>query len=494
MMAIESTYLPEIAAGTGIDEGGEFEIKTAAEWLDEAECAESCELFGDLWREGEISVLFGDTSSGKSLLAVQIAESIARGEAVEPFEMTAEAQKVLLLDLGGTAKQFVRRYTAESDEDDEGKAGGVKRYEFSPNLIRVSLKGSVQTAASKLAPLIEQTGARVVIIDSLAFLQRYSLPRETVVVMRELRRLQRAFGLSIMVLMNTARAVYRRGIIAGDLPCASVVTSFVDNIFAVGRSGSQPGVRYLKHIKGSVDDGSYEAAHVPCFAIMRVGGNFQSFCHFGFASESSVRAGDDDHWEWQRIRLIKNHADRGFTIRAIADHLGLTRTTVHRLLKMAGDAPPLPSPAAFHGEQVLKFYALEKCIVERCTGCGECKGRAATDFKGVPGTIILGHGKCPDDCDMCGPRRYRTDDSRVDQKLRTLSENHYEALRNWLLGGKKDPKPVYPGARRYGVLEAFWKPGSENWTEEQIEIYRDWRRTHWMTNRPEPDFNTRAGP
>ena len=54
--------------------------------------------------------------------------------------------------------------------------------------------------------------------------------------------------------------------------------------------------------------------------------------------------------------------------------------------------------------------------------------------------------------------------------------------------------PVARMARRYGVERACWKPGSENWTDEQINIYDRWVRTNWKTREPEPDFNPRAGP
>ena len=475
----------------GID--GEFEMMTAGEWLSGAEDPPPKMLFGQFWQEGELAVVFGNTSAGKSLLSVQIAESIARGEAVKPFEMTAEAQKVLFLDLGRSRDQFARSYRAEPDSTDQKEA--AKPYEFSPNLIRVALKHAVQIAPAKLGPLIERSGAKIVIIDSLAYLQKYAVPRETVVVMRELRRLRKRYGLSILVVMNTSRVVNRRGIAAADIPCSSVVTSFADNVFAVGRSGSRSAVRYLKHIKHTLDDVSYGAAHLPYFAIVPRGGNFPSFKHIGFASEETVRAQDNDHYEWQRIRDIKRLADAKKNIREIATELELSKTTVHRLLSMAGDAPPLPSATAFVEDRTQRFYMREKCIVEECLGCGTCHGRAATDYFSVPGNI-QGHGACPDDCDMCGPKKYADDDKTADPVLKRLSANHYRALRLWLLGGKRSPRPVYPGAKRYGVAKANWKPGSEFWTEEQVAKYAHWLSTSWRTYEPEPNFavRSRAGP
>lgn len=474
----------------------DFEWMPASECVERADLAPRASLLGDLWHEGEIAFFFGDTATGKSVFAAQVAEAIARGEPIEPFEMTSEPRKVLFLDLGQSSKQFARRYTREGDEPAEEGEDANKTYQFSPNMIRVSLKRSVQIAPAKLGPLIERTGAKVLIIDSLAYLQRYSLPRETAIVMRELRRLRNRYDLSILVLLNTSRSVQMRGIVAADIPCSAVVTSFADSIFAVGRSGSRSAVRYIKQIKNSVDDISYGAAHVPYFAVLPKGGNFPSFHHIGYAGELVLRAQDNGHWEWQRIRNIKQKADENKSVRDIANELQMTKTTVHRLLQMAGDAPPLPSPGAYVEEKVQEFYGMERCIVNECRGCRKCDGRAARDYSGIPGTVIDGHSEntCPDDCDMCGPRRYKEDDTQTDPQLKAASDDHYDALREWLLSDKAGDKPLYPGARRYGHELACWFPGSENWTQEQLEYYDRWRRTHWRTHEPQPNFNPRAGP
>src|ERR1043166_10178021 len=57
-----------------------LEVRTASEWMRDAEKPKQrLELFPGYWREGEVAVLVGPPGVGRSILAVQIAETIARG-------------------------------------------------------------------------------------------------------------------------------------------------------------------------------------------------------------------------------------------------------------------------------------------------------------------------------------------------------------------------------------------------------------------------------
>jgi hypothetical protein len=57
-----------------------FTTKPARRWQQDAETRHKpkTELYGPLWRTGEIAVLFGEPAAGKSILAVQLADAIAR--------------------------------------------------------------------------------------------------------------------------------------------------------------------------------------------------------------------------------------------------------------------------------------------------------------------------------------------------------------------------------------------------------------------------------
>ncbi len=97
---------------------GVMSIKTANRTILEASLLPTPRaLWDSFWYEGELSCLFADSNVGKSILAVQIADRIARTD------------NVLYLDFELSEKQFQLRYTSEHG----------KPYTFPERLYRVSL-------------------------------------------------------------------------------------------------------------------------------------------------------------------------------------------------------------------------------------------------------------------------------------------------------------------------------------------------------------------
>ncbi len=107
-----------------------FKIRSANQWLEEASTQQIPKmLFGKFWYEGELCILFADSNLGKSILAVQIANSINSGVAIEPFEFEAERQQVLYYDFELNSKQFEARYSLDFTE----------RYAFRDDFYRAQL-------------------------------------------------------------------------------------------------------------------------------------------------------------------------------------------------------------------------------------------------------------------------------------------------------------------------------------------------------------------
>src|SRR5947208_166020 len=97
------------------------------------------QLFGPFWLLDEVSILYAPPGVGKSALATQIAESLARGVPFAPFEnpegRELKPQRVLYLDFELTRWQFTQRYTCASDDGKERE----HPYQLSPNLLRAEL-------------------------------------------------------------------------------------------------------------------------------------------------------------------------------------------------------------------------------------------------------------------------------------------------------------------------------------------------------------------
>ena len=261
-----------------------FDIRSPNEWMREAKkMPVPKSLFGDLWLEGELAIMFADTGKGKSVLAVQIAESIAHGRQIEPFVMTARPQRVLYLDFELSSKQFEMRYSA--DHDPEKSEYLKNHFRFSEKFKRIELRPETlqkrdgrpfeEVLRDLLQALVLETGAKVLIIDNITYLKRTAeSTRESVPLMKELQRLKKRFGLSILVIAHTPKRDIARPLVVNDMQGSKVIANYADSIFAIGQSRRETNERYIKHVKIRSNELIYGGAHVPVFRLKKIGGNF----------------------------------------------------------------------------------------------------------------------------------------------------------------------------------------------------------------------------
>lgn len=322
-----------------------FVVKRFNEWqrLAKKERAPK-QLCGELWLEGEIAVMTADHGAGKSLLAVQIANAIAGGEPVDPFEMTAEPQAVVYMNLKQSERQFAMRYCSETEDADDGALKDA--YEFSDKLHRFDmdihgkLPEGFRSFADALPALVERaiakTGAKVVIIDNITYLQRsvYGYG-ETYTVMKELHRLRSQLGISILVLARSSKYGSVRESTAGS--CSALFSRFADSVFMIGMSMRDPAYRYIKQLIVHSSAKIYNESNVPWFWISRWGGNFLSLDHFGFDAESDHNQPFPEKRLWPTIEKVKKMSDKGVSVRSIAKALDLPKSNIQRYLHMWTD-------------------------------------------------------------------------------------------------------------------------------------------------------------
>ncbi len=285
---------PELYCSTGALQS--FPVN---DWLRDIKPAYRPEyLFGDLWRPGDVTVLAGETGVGKSILAVQIAESIARGK--KPFREPQQQmsfgpptppvaklfphprrQRVLYLDLETSPAKMRERYTCPSPIlgklpvsyrfaaffERSGYAEDLKAPEHFRGDMARYLRHSVDLA-------IRYSEANVFIIDDLAALEP-SAPRSNGPArwLRNFRKMAALHGCSILVLTHLksspprpARGLssppYQGGVAAlggrgGSLRPLSLtnlslgrqVAELADTVVAIGRTTFGPEYRYIKVLK-----------------------------------------------------------------------------------------------------------------------------------------------------------------------------------------------------------------------------------------------------
>lgn len=276
--------------------------------------------FHNLIVQFENTVIFASSNVGKSILAIQIAEDIARTD------------KILYVDLELSAKQFQMRYSDVSTGEVHIFPGNFTRAEIDPELIvgadlEQEILDSIEEAAVQ--------GTKFFVIDNITFICNDSEKGATAgSFMMKLIRLKKKYSLTTIVIAHTPK---RRGwepITQNDLAGSAKLINFFDEGIAVARSAKDNNLRYLKQVKVRTGEYQYDAENVIVFDITKIGG-FLKFEIQGYAREDEHlknREGGDDYDEI--IEVLKLQRD-GKTVREIAEALDMSKSTVQRRLDKA---------------------------------------------------------------------------------------------------------------------------------------------------------------
>lgn len=280
-------------------------------------------LYKKLWNEGEICVLFAKSNLGKSILAVQIAEEIARS-----------GKLVNYLDYELEAKQFQQRYCNEKTKEN---------YKFSDNLFRADLsvdlelnsEGRVKRFFEKIEKL-SQLGIKIFILDNITSLvDRIENGDVILEFMRNLKRLKEKYELSILIVAHTTKKSDTTPLNQDNLAGSKKLMNFVDSAFAIGKSMIEPDVRYIKQLKVRVGKFSYNEDNVLLCRIVKKD-NFPHFVECGYAVEKDLL---------NTKKSIANPDKRGlmdaayslykkdYSYRQISKELGVSDKTIAKWIK-----------------------------------------------------------------------------------------------------------------------------------------------------------------
>ena len=315
---------------------GVLSIKSVNQAMSEASLRSNPkELFGPFWFEGEIGCLFADSNAGKSILAVQIAEDIAKN------------YKVLYFDFELSDKQFQLRYT-----DSQGNL-----HHFPATLYRVSLdsdnlanldipfEDAVIRDIEKAAVACE---ANIIIIDNISILcMQMEKGDDAAKLVQNLRALKNKYGFSILIIAHTPKRDMSRVITQNDLAGSKKLFNFIDSCFALGTSAQGTSFRYLKQIKVRNCGIQYGTDNVRVYRIEKDG----ALLHFVYLHDSPEHEHLKEQNREELKMEVKKRVGEGLSVRDISRELGISKSAVGRIRQEVCDGSKKDVPAGDTGQQ-----------------------------------------------------------------------------------------------------------------------------------------------
>ncbi|MFC0604587.1 AAA family ATPase [Winogradskyella pulchriflava] len=309
-------------------------IKPANQWIDEAKNRPIPNmLFSEFWYENELCILFADTNLGKSVLAVQIADSISRGVAIPNFKLETNPKKVLYLDFELSDKQLEKRCSVNYEE----------HYKFHSNFYRAELnsdfelpetaKTTEEYLCQSLTQYIDSYNIEVIIVDNLTYLNNDNeKAKDALVLMKFLNKLTKDSNISILVLCHTPKRYDSKPISNNDVSGSKMLMNFCDSSFAIGRSIKHHNLRYIKQIKQRNTEHMYHSENVIVCEIAQ-DYNFLQFRFIEFGSESEHLNGDKSIDLEERDAYMVNLIEQCKSNVEIGKILGISEGTVRKRRK-----------------------------------------------------------------------------------------------------------------------------------------------------------------
>lgn len=306
-----------------------LEIKSASAWIEQSiRTPIPKKLFDSFFYEGELSILYSDSNLGKSILAVQIGDSISRGVPISGFDLTVSPKRVLYLDCELSAKQFEKRYS------DQYK----NHYLWHPNFLRAEIKQDIDISNTSITfedkiiqavkSGIQDYEIDVIIIDNITFLNSDNEKgKNALELMKKLKSIKTKLGVSMLVLAHTPKRNKYAPLTKNDLSGSRQIMNFCDSAFAIGESALDSRLRYIKQIKQRNTECIYHSQNIIVCEISSV----DSFLGFRFNRHddelSHLKQADTNSLEERDEQILEMKA-QGLKNTEIGRRLGISEGTV----------------------------------------------------------------------------------------------------------------------------------------------------------------------
>jgi len=263
-------------------------MQTMDEVMDEGAAAPPARwICGNLIKEREVAIIYGDAGTGKSVFAFQIADVASKGEQLFDhidFRNECGPKQTIFFDFELESSEVYSRYSTQHSV-----------HEFSDQLHRCSINPDFldfddadQLITNEIQQVVETMKPELVFIDNITYITAESTdPSIATKLMKRLLALQKAYSpLTIVVIAHTPKRDMSMPIEDRHLSGARNLSNFAKTLVAVSRSRLDPDFRYIKHVKcrnGRMLHG--EDNVIEC--MIGKEGDFLGYELRGFATEAS---------------------------------------------------------------------------------------------------------------------------------------------------------------------------------------------------------------
>jgi hypothetical protein len=296
-------------------------------------------VIGDLIREREVSILFSDEKTGKTILALQFAIAAAKGENLfgrpDLFPNECEPMKVQIFDFEMENRELYDRYSDPSNGE---------MYNFGPNVIRTimnpecfDLKAAPERLIAAVEAEIEKHQPKFVIIDNITWLVKESTDADVAAeFMGKMLQLQRRHEMSVVVIAHTPKRNTAEPLESRNLAGSKNLVNFCKNLIGVAASRKDKPIRYIKHIFSRNSPVIYDESNViECGIEKEPGSSLLQWKLMGFSKElEHLTVPEQEHTEDEILEMVFNRRQNNMSYEQIRKDLCLNwhKTTIIRKL------------------------------------------------------------------------------------------------------------------------------------------------------------------
>lgn len=240
-------------------------------------------LLSEFIFEEELTIIYTKPNVGKSMLALQIADGITKGKAIDGLINEADPQPVIFYDLELSKMQLLARYS-ERYKDSKGKRKYRDPFEFNDNLHRFQFsKDSCPKGIDRSEFLFQniirdcqEINSKIIFIDNISWLTMKGLEKmeDAKKLMNLLLELCDKHKYTVIVIAHTPK-IENRPILLNDLAGSGGLGNFCDSAFVINDSPAlgKPH-KYLKQNKCRSAEKVYDERNVLNVTMEKIKGNF----------------------------------------------------------------------------------------------------------------------------------------------------------------------------------------------------------------------------